>query len=254
MLNLTRLKKIAAISTLFIFSTSAKAVIVEGTFNGLMWEWDNTNMHLTSDAEFFSDENAFRPFTGEFWYDTELASQSSSGVNEWGDAEVVYSGPHNWLHTNLKADNGAILDLTSSGSSPTYTTTPREEISFVRYEDHDLMSLVYADGELYDSRIHRVGSLALEPDVAFLNNLGLIQNTSSNGSQSTVNGYIYFENKGSLNGVDYFGWMVAEVTQFTINTRAPVSVPEPSPLLLFFGPMLFLFWRSGFLKNKLIQK
>lgn len=254
-LILRKLNKLVAILVTIVFSNSAAAVIIEGSFSGLMWEWQNTNMEITSDATFFSDENAHSPFTGTFWYDTELAGPAVVGGDPWGATSATYSGQHNWLHTTLVGANGAKLDLTSSGQAPTFTANPTENIIVEQYDDgseyYDRIFLTYEDN---DGQSKRQGSLTLESDIAFLNNLGLIQNRANGGDSDSIAGYIYFENSGTLNGVNYFGWVVGELSNFEIHVREPVAVPEPSSLLLFLGPVLLLLWRSGLLPRRVNRK
>ena len=67
-------------------------------------------------------------------------------------------------------------------------------------------------------------------------------------------GYMEFWTIGKQDGVDYFGWMVAQVNNFSIRIREPVTVAEPSTLLLFLGPLLFLLWRAGILSTRSEQK
>ncbi|RYY02625.1 MAG: hypothetical protein EOO53_13690 [Gammaproteobacteria bacterium] len=247
-------KNFMALFITIIFSYPAAAVIIEGNFGGQMWEWQSTNMQEHPDADFFSDENAFRGFTGTFWYDTELAGSPVLNGNMWEFAgeSAVYAGPHNWLHTTLTAANGATLNLTQRSSLPTFTENPKETISVARYENDDLISLSYDDGD-WLSNAHRVGTITFQPQNSFLNNLSLIQNYSSSSvpSDNNVLGYIYFQDSGTLNGIDYVGWMVGEVNHFDIHVKESTTVPEPSSLFLFLGPLLLILWRANVLPRRI---
>ncbi|MCE3253806.1 MAG: hypothetical protein K0Q67_2826 [Cellvibrio sp.] len=237
------------------FSNTAKAVIIEGTFNGTMWEWQSTNMENHADADFFSHENAFREFTGEFWYDTALASAPVLR-NEFFGESATYAGPHNWMHTSVIGYNGAVLDLTSSGSAPTFTSSQREEISVSTSDYMDLIQLSYNDGELHghNSETYRVGFIDFRFESSFLNDLDLVLEHTTNNRDLSVMGYMEFWTIGKQDGVDYFGWMVAQVNNFSIRIKEPVTVAEPSILLLFLGSLLFLLWRAGILTTRSEQK
>jgi len=148
--------KLIAVLIALIFSPSASAVIIEGSFDGVMWDYSLTNMDLTPDAKFWSDENIYRGFSGNFWYDTDVATQTGLGVVD-GDLTATYAGPHNWLHTALIAANGGTIDLTSSGSSEILSPHPVETISVTHDDDRDALSLFYRD--YADPDHYRVGSL-----------------------------------------------------------------------------------------------
>lgn len=254
MSKISSIKMGLALLVAIVFSNTAKAVIIEGTFYGRMWEWQSTNMENHSDADFFSHENAFRGFTGEFWYDTALASAPVLSKEYFGES-ATYAGPHNWMHTSVTGHNGAVLDLTSSGSTPTLTSSQREEISVSKYDNMDLITLSYNDGELYgNTEPYRVGFIEFASESPFLNDLGLVQEHTTNNRDNYVMGYIEFRTEGKQNGVEYFGWMVAQVDNFSIRIREPVTVAEPSSLMLFLGSLLFLLWRAGILSKRSDQK
>ena len=122
------LNKLITFLVALIFSSSSSAVIMEGTFSGQMWEWNSSNMEVTPEANFWSDENAFSGFSGSFWFDTELAGP---GIvkNDATGVSATYVGLHNWLHTTLTGANGGSANITSSGASGTFTPQPEEAIT-----------------------------------------------------------------------------------------------------------------------------
>jgi hypothetical protein len=234
------LNKLIALLLTVVFSHSASAVIIEGSFGGQMWELGRSNMEVTRDAKFW-DAVSWGGIWGTFWYDTEVAEQAII-KDEVNGVSATYAGPRNWLHTNFRyAYSDEILDLTSSGQSGTVTPQPQEEIVLGQYDDGEgrydrfLMSYEDNDGESF-----RKGYFHIDPVYTFLDNLDLMQNYSLGPTnENTIVGYFEFENRGVLNGVEYSAWMVGEINNFDIHTK----VPEPSALLLFFAPLLFLLWR-----------
>ncbi|MES2826422.1 MAG: PEP-CTERM sorting domain-containing protein [Pseudomonadota bacterium] len=238
---MTRSNKLIVLLMTLIVSHSASAVIIEGSFNGMMWDYYETNMHVTPEAKFWNaEENAYRGFHGTFWYDTEVATQTGLGVVD-GDLTATYSGPHNWLHTTLVGANGGTLDLTSSGSLGTFTPQPTETISVIHNNDRDLFTEYYYDRG--DASNYRTGSLSFDSinsDVFFLKDLSLIQDFSYSSVMAEV-GYVYFDTTGTLNGVDYTALLFGEINSFDIHVRQPVTVPEPSSIMLTLIGLLGLF-------------
>ena len=236
------LNKLIALLVTLIFSHCASAVIIEGSFSGKMWDYYETNMYVTPEAKFWNaDENSFRGFEGAFWYDTEVATQTGFGVVD-GDLTATYTGPRNWLHTTLTGANGGTIDLTSSGSLDTFTSQPRENISVVHDDDRDLFGVYYNDDRIGMSD-HRNGAFSFESydsELFFLKDFSLIQNFSYDGSFNVV-GYVYFDTRGTLNGVDYNALLFGEINSFDIHVRQPVTVPEPSSIMLILAGLLGLF-------------
>ncbi len=238
---MTRSNKLIVFLIALIVPHSASAVIIEGSFSGMMWDYYETNMHVTPEAKFWNaDENAYRGFQGTFWYDTEVATQTGLGVVD-GDLTATYSGPHNWLHTTLIGANGGTLALTSSGSLAAFSPQPRETISVVHDDDRDLFSEYYDDRA--DASNYRTGSLSFDSinsEVFFLKDLSLIQDFSYSSVMDEV-GYAYFDTRGTLNGVDYSALLFGEINSFDIHVRQPVTVPEPSSIMLTLIGLLGLF-------------
>ncbi len=77
-----KLSNLIACLLALIFSHSTFAIIMEGTFSGNMTSLDGYNMDVTPDAKFWLPENAHQPFTGTFWYDTDLAGPPDIELNE----------------------------------------------------------------------------------------------------------------------------------------------------------------------------
>jgi hypothetical protein len=242
---MTRSNKLIVLLMTSIFSHSASAVIIEGSFDGMMWDYYETNMYVTPEAKFWNaEENAYRGFQGTFWYDTEVATQTGLGVVD-GDLTATYTGPHNWLHTTLIGANGGTLDLTSSGNLETFSPQPTETISVTHDDDRDLFIGYYNDKA--DPYNYRTGSFSFDStnsDLFFLKDLSLIQDFSYSSVADEV-GYVYFETGGILNGVDYNALLFGEIHSFDIHVREPVSVPEPSSITLILIGLLGVFFTAA---------
>lgn len=240
------LNKLLAFLITAMCSHSASAVIIEGSFSGQMWELTTSNTEVTPDAKFW-DTVSWGGISGTFWYDTEVAEQAII-KDEGNGVSATYAGPHNWLHTSFRyQSNNETLDLTSSGTSGTFTAHPQEQIVLGQYDDgegrYDRFLMSYEDT---DGTSSRKGYLHVDPAYTFLDNLDLIQHYSLGPrEENTIVGYFEFENRGVLNGIEYSAWMVGEINNFDIHTK----VPEPSVPLLFFGPLLFLLWRFNLLRG-----
>ena len=184
--------KLTALTIAMTFPLSAFAVIIEGSFNGQMWEFYSENIEGTPEEKFFAPEN-YGGFTGTFWYDTDLAGPAVNQTDIGGFVSATYSGPRDWLHTTVHGYNGGTLELTSSGGEDPFSAKPYEEVTvgytpnFEEEGRHDQLIISYDDNHIYhprdpnvDASHYRAGSLDLEPGGAFLKELGLIQNASAN--------------------------------------------------------------------------
>lgn len=241
------------------FSCPAFALIIEGTFSGTVGFISNYNMDVTPDAKFFREEdfnseNAYKPFTGSFWYDTELVGP---GISPWDPDVVMYIAERDWLHTTLVGADGASVEITSRGSLPSFSKHPTDSIYIERsdygYTYEDRLSMGYSDFK--PSTVHGVegphrdGALLIASNTPILDGFGLIQDfefsSELNGNKPI--GSVYLDTKGVLGGAAYEGEFWGQVNKFEIHARDSASVPEPSSLLLFLGPLIFLFWRAGLL-------
>lgn len=239
------------------FSCSVSALIIEGTFSGSTWSYINENMHVTPDAKFFhEDENEYQPFTGTFWYDTDLSGPAYDLSRDL----VIYEGEGeaDWIHTTIVGANGASLDFKGW---PNFSGHLDDYVYIERYDDGDTFydSLTLSYGEagpspyLDGSDYFRMGGLRVASTTPILDGLSLVQNfeRSSELNNNKPIGSIYFETRGEINGVSYRGDFWANLNHFEIHVREPASVPEPSSLLLFLLPLAFLFWRAGLLPMRL---
>ena len=239
------------------FSCPAFALIIEGTFSGNLGFISNYNMDVTPDAKFFREqdfnsENGYRPFTGTFWYDTGLVGP---GISPWDPDIVMYIAERDWLHTTLVGANGASVEITSRGGLPSFSKNPTDSIYIERsdygYTYEDRLSMFYNDFK--GSTVpgvegpHREGGILIGSNTPILDGFGLIQNfefsSELNGNKPI--GSVHLGTKGVLGGIAYEGSFWGQINKFEIHTKDSVAVPEPSSLLLFLGPIIFLFWRAG---------
>lgn len=243
-----------ALALTFSFSQSAFALIIEGTFSGTLGQFINENMDVTPEAKFWHEnENEYQLFTGSFWYDTELAGTGLN--NPYQPDQVTYTQERDWVHASLVGANGGTLDLMSRGGLRNFSKHPKDSVTVGQYDDgstlYDRLILSYFDYKPATQHgvtsLHREGSLAIASKTPILDGFGLAQNFefSSELNNNKHIGSVYFQTLGVLNGVRYLGDFWAQVNKFEIHTRDSVSVPEPSSLLLFLGPLVFLFWRAN---------
>lgn len=235
------------------FSHSAFALIIEGTFSGKTGYFINENMDVTPDANFWHEnENENQPFTGTFWYDTELGGP---GISPWQPDLVMYIQELDWVHTTLVGANGASVEITSRGGLPSFSQHPTDSIYIERHDDgntaYDRLSMSYSDyAPSTQPRItgpHRDGALLIASNTPILDGFDLVQNFEFSSELNGNNpiGSVYHKTKGALGGINYEGEFWGQINKFEIHVREPVSVPEPSSLLLFLGSLVFLFWRNA---------
>jgi hypothetical protein len=231
-----------------LLSQSASAVIIEGSFSATPWEHGSSNMGVTPDAKFWSDETNGFFLTGTFWYDTEVSSETDLGMIGAGPA-AIYSGSHNWLHTTLNNGHGGSIELTSGGNSATFNSNPREAITVAQ----DYFEMTYDDHTEQSQRFGGFFLDATDTGVPFINGISLIQDFSFD--QWSTAGQIYFKNRGTANGVEYSSFLYGQIDSFEIHVKQPIAVSEPSQLLLIligaFGLVLQRF-RKNSLKIKSI--
>lgn len=238
----------------FSFSPSAFALIMEGTFSGILGQFINENMSVTPDAKFWHEnENEYQPFTGTFWYDTDLSGPAD---NDYPTLDLaIYSQERDWVHTTLIDAKGESLEITSRGELPSFSKHPKDSIFVQRFDNgstfYDSLSLSYGDfsppPQHGVSGPFRSGGLRVASDTPILDGRGLVQNfeLSSELNGNKPIGSVHFETRGVIDGVNYRGDFWAQLNKFEIHARDSVSVPEPSSLLLFLIPLVFLFWRAG---------
>lgn len=246
---------VCALATMLSFSPSAFALIIEGTFSGTLGQFINENMDVTPEAKFWHEnENEYQPFTGTFWYDTDLAGAEIDSQPD----RVTYTQERDWIHITLTGANGGSVELNSRGGLPNFSKHPKDSILITKYDDgnaiYDMLIMYYFD---YQAAIyhgvtpnHRQGSLSVTSKTPILNEFGLDQNFeySSELNDNKHIGGAYFQTLGVINGIRYMGDFWGHVNKFEIHARESASVPEPSSLFLFLGPLAFLFWRTGLLR------
>jgi hypothetical protein len=250
----------------FSFSQSAFALIVEGTFSGTTGQFFGENMNLSPDAAFFRGqegeqefdfdfENSFQPFTGNFWYDTDIVGP---GISPWSPTVTMYISDADWLHVNVVGANGASIAITSRGNAPTFSEKPNHSIYIVkegegsRYQES--MSMFYGDYGPWPYREtgpNRDGALVISSTIPFLNGISLIQDIefSPEENPNNVRGGVRLSTKGVVDGVIYEGEFSGSVNKFEMHIRDSVAVPEPSSLILLLLPLAFLTLRARLLSS-----
>ncbi|MDO8345402.1 MAG: hypothetical protein Q7T48_19530 [Cellvibrio sp.] len=249
-------KKVIGCIFALVFSQSAFAIIIEGTFSGRLGSFINDNMDVTADAKFWhNNENEYQPFTGTFWYDTELAGPpiNKERINS---SLVQYIQEGDWLHTTVVGANGESLEVNSRGSSRSFSSNPIDGVSIEQYDNglisYGRLTMFYDD---FKGNSHRAGSLLIVADTPVINGLNLTQSfqiasdLDANDQPIGSLGSIGFGTRGVKNGIHYEGQFWGSLTQFEIHPRASAVVSEPSSLFLFLGPLMLLFWRAGLLST-----
>lgn len=260
-------KVLGIISALaFPVSQSVSALIIEGTFSGTTGTFLGENMDLSPDAAFFRGyegelglefENSYQPFTGSFWYDTDIVGP---GISPWSPRVTMYISDADWLHVNVVGANGASIDITSRGSAPKFSEKPNDSIYIVSelegyVRPQQSMSMFYADYGPWPYREtgpHRDGALTISSTNAFLDGVSLIQDIefSPEENPNNVRGAVRLSTKGVVDGTIYEGEFSGNITKFEMHVRDSVSVPEPSSLGLIVLPLAFLTWRRRFMSAR----
>ena len=250
---------VTAFALTFSFSQSAFALIVEGTFSGTTGTFFGENMNLSPDAAFFREqegelgfefENSYQPFTGNFWYDTDIVGP---GISPWSPTVTMYISDADWLHVNVVGTNGASIDITSRGSAPKFSEKPNDSIYIVSelegyVRPQQSMSMFYADYGPWPYREtgpHRDGTLTISSTNAFLDGVSLVQDIefSPEENPNNVRGGVRLSTKGVVDGIIYEGEFSGSINKFEMHVRDSVTVPEPSSLILLLLPLAFLALR-----------
>ena len=69
----------------------------------------------------------------------------------------------------------------------------------------------------------------------------------SSSVYDNVVSYAGLEVTGVASRADYHGWVAVNLNSTKVDADEAVTVPEPSSLLILFGPLLFLLWRTDVL-------
>lgn len=210
-----------------LFTHSATAVIIEGSFSGRGWDASSYNMELTPDADFWADMSSWgNGFEGTFWYDTDLAEPPVIWEEPGYVLSAAYLGRDDMLHLTLRV-NGKEKVFKTGGS-----------ITVGNYTNQY--------GELLEEfSLGFGGFVSFSPyrqPVPFLNGLSLVQNFSRDGHTHEFIeylGYMEFLDRGYIGGTYYEGLVSGEINKFEIHVR----VPEPSSLLLLLCFLPLLIWR-----------
>lgn len=162
----------------------------------------------------------------------------------------------------LKKLNAFFITLIFSGSifsSSVGAVVVGGSVSGAATEPHLISSVLVADkqqilNDSVDAVAKKAANLEIASQQSTPHGLDVAQHSSLLPSASVYDnlvGYTGLENSGIANRAEYHGWMISELTAVDMKDDDVVTVPEPSPILLFLGPLLLLLWRLDLLPKAL---
>lgn len=214
---------------LFIVSSCANAVIVDGKFNAQIF-FDE------SDEGIWSKNLLGSEVTGQFWYDTELAPAPNLELLPAFD----YDGFTNtWVNFTYLID-GKTIDISKlvggySGIQASEFVILNPENNFFRVDEGII------EGDILGDYTYRGASLWVYESDDMIKDGNLEQNFSwiNDGSDANL-AELYMSRRS--NGQLYESHLSMHVLDFTIATRE-ADVPEPSSLSLIVLGLLALVFR-----------
>ena len=114
----------------------------------------------------------------------------------------------------------------------------------------DGVNHIYQQATNYDSKNspYNIGGLELASQRSALHSDGLAQNIILLPSSTVYDNVVSYAGLESVaSRADYHGWVAVNLNATKVDADEAVTVPEPSSLLLLFGPLLFLLWRMDVL-------
>ena len=116
----------------------------------------------------------------------------------------------------------------------------------------DVLKNIYQQATTFDLKgsPNNILSFELASQSPALHTGGLAQNLSllpSSTVYDNVVSYAGLEVTGVASRADYHGWVAVNLNATKVDADEAVTVPEPSSLLLLFGPLLYLLWRMDVL-------
>lgn len=235
-------------------SFSAHAVIIDGTFSGVVTE----SMDISNTNKLIWGESIVgQAFSGSFSYDISLAPGDNwSAVND-----AIYTSRTNWVEMifniggrtfNITHDHPPELPLTEVADLVQIAdhAIPINRDDYQHYSVYDKSIAGDYDYGDYELKTGLVG--ISDPINSSLDGLGLEQEISwvADGT-SSLTGTAFFNIETILNGQNNFATANMDLTQIHIAARNTSSVPEPSSIaLLTFALVGFAARRCRNLRQK----
>ncbi|MES2822818.1 MAG: hypothetical protein V4732_04390 [Pseudomonadota bacterium] len=216
---------------LFVSSTCANAVIVDGNFSALVY-YDG------SDEGVWSRDLSGVEVTGKFWYNTALAPLADAS---YPYSTYYRSETNSWLNLTYFIDGKTIDVSRQAGNNSDFDEAVEvvdinADTNYFRIHDEVLQ------GDYQGDFVLTSGSLSIRDTADVITHNGLEQNFSWVGDDSYDDraSLIMF---GSNKGEFFTSLLEVYLTDLTVATRA-VSVPAPSPFpLLLIGLAALIFRR-----------
>jgi hypothetical protein len=208
---------------LFIISTCANAVIIDGNFSALVY-YDGSDEGVWS-----RDLNGVE-VAGKFWYDTVMAPASDPN---YPYSTMYLSQKRSWLNLTYFID-GKTIDFAKAGLN---NSTPDKVLSVVNINaDTDYFRVFeeVIDGDRKKDYVQTSGLLNILDTTNVIKHNRLEQSFSWVGDNSNDDKAL-FVMTGRSNDKQYTSVLEMYLTELTVATRE-VSVPAPSPFpLLLIG-------------------
>ena len=229
------------IPTITIFALPASAVIIEGTFKGIIYDaWDYHDGSPTNPypADFWSGDLTGKSLSGKFWYDTDLAPANSGATGTVRSSET-----NNWMNITFLIDGKNLEVSRTPDNLPiryAYEILAVDEEGYMgalepAFSQFDMVDFVLSGDE--NVRHWQHGGLAFLEGVLPLDGNNVIQQFSwaDNGDEYSdpldYPGLAYYYTSSYSNDWEIIAEARARITEFTIGIK-DVTVPEPASLLL----------------------
>jgi hypothetical protein len=238
------------ISTALSMSMCSHAVIIEGTFGGIVSEAQDGNDFDSSYVDIWKGNLVGKSVTGSFWYDTDLAPGNTANPNT--PNEAIYFKRSNWLGITFNID-GKVFDI--SNDNP-YSLRASYIVDVVTIDNHVLATngdnqenFMVSDsvergteGGNYELREGMVAFSDSLIDV--MDGIGLVQEFEwTNHNEWPFAGTGYFSFFSSINGQLSFANASMNISDIHAKVRNQVSIPEPSTVMLMAIGLLSLALR-----------
>lgn len=241
------------IPTLTIFALPASAVIIEGTFKGIIYDaWDYHDGSSTNPypVDFWSGDLTGKSLSGNFWYDTDLAPSNSGTTGTIRSSET-----NNWMNITFLIDGKTLEVSRIPDHLPTryaYEILAVDEEGYIGAREpaasqFDMVDFVLSGDE--NVRHWQHGGLAFLEGALPLDGNNVIQQFSwtDNGEEHPDSldypGLAYYYTSSYSNDWEIIAEARARITEFTIGVK-DVTVPEPSSLLLIMMGLMGIILRS----------
>jgi hypothetical protein len=238
-MNLNDAARNLIILFLSCISVSSEAVIIQGTFEGMVINAGDDSYEDPTYVNYWNENPIGTQISGRFQYDTTLAPEPKFGWRNTASYGRNNVAQPQWLSVDFFID-GRWVDSSSNHPDGFEPVEINKIVGIVDIEDTTYPS--YGDYfSLLDSRITQndkgirkstyawVGMHEQMTDI--INNLGLIQDFS--WTRETINswGMGTYEVIGEKNGQAYRAWASMDISNMTVSPQR-TSVPEPSSFYL----------------------